>query len=67
MIKLYIILETKILCLSKVVSIINKMYKIISKLVSKLAIKVLATNILDYKLVSERLIETNFKYKVVSS
>jgi len=67
LIKLYIILETKILCLSKVVSIINKMYKIISKLVSKLAIKVLATNILDYKLVSERLIETNFKYKVVSS
>jgi len=39
----------------------------VSKLVSKLAIKVLATNILDSKLVSKRLIETNLKYKVVSN
>jgi len=38
-----------------VVSVINK---IVYKLVSKLAIKVLTTNILDFKLVSERLIET---------
>jgi len=39
----------------------------IYKLVSKLATLVLATNILDYKLVSKRLIETNLEYKVVSS
>ena len=31
----------------------------VSKLVSKLVIKVLTTNILDSKLVSKRLIETN--------
>ena len=36
------------------------------KLVSKLAIQVLATNILDSKLVSKRLIETNLEYKVVT-
>ena len=32
-----------------------KYYKMVSKLVSKLATKVLATNILDSKLVSKRL------------
>jgi len=36
------------------------------KLVSKLATKILTTNILDYKLVFKRLIETNLEYKVVS-
>jgi len=35
----------------------------VSKLVSKLTTKVLATNILDYKLVSKRLIETNLEHK----
>jgi len=39
----------------------------VSKLVSKLAIKILVTNILNYKLVSKRLIKTNLEYKVVSS
>jgi len=33
----------------------------ISKLVSKLIIKILVTNILDYKLVSKKLIKTNFE------
>jgi len=37
------------------------------KLISKLATKVLATNILDSKLVSKRLIETNLEYKVDNS
>jgi len=32
-----------------------KYYKMVSKLVSKLTIKVLATNILDFKLVSKKL------------
>jgi len=40
-----------------------KYYKIVSKLVSKLATKVLAINILDYKLVFKILIETNLEYK----
>jgi len=39
----------------------------IYKLVSKLANKVLATNVLDFKLVFKRLIETNLEYKVVRS
>jgi len=39
----------------------------VSKLVSKLATMVLATNILDFKLASKRLIEINWKYKVLSS
>jgi len=52
-----------------VVFIINKKnYKIIYKLVSKLATKILITNVfLDYKLVFKRLIETNLEYKIVSS
>ena len=33
------------------------------KLLSKLAIKILVTNILDSKLVSKRLIETNLEHK----
>jgi len=37
----------------------------ISKLVSKLATKVLSFNIFDSKLVSKRLIETNLEYKIV--
>jgi len=37
------------------------------KLVSKLATQVLITNILNYKLISKRLIETNLIYKIVSS
>ena len=53
MIKLNIILETKKLVVSKMVSIINKKYKMIFKLVSKLATKILTTNILDSKLVSK--------------
>ena len=44
-----------------------KIYKINSKLVSKLAAMVLATNNLDFKLVFKRLIENNFEYKVLSS
>jgi len=63
--KLDTILETKKLYLSKVV-IIKKNYTIVSKLVAKLATKVLTTNILDSKLVSKRLVETNLEYKVVS-
>jgi len=35
------------------------------KLVSKLAIKVLATNILNFKLVSISLLETNLKFKIL--
>jgi len=35
-------------------------------MISKLATKVLATNILDSKLVSKILIETNLEYKVLS-
>ena len=65
MTKLDTILETKKLYLSKVV-IIKKNYTIVSKLVAKLATKVLTTNILDSKLVSKRLVETNLEYKVVS-
>jgi len=38
----------------------------ISKLVSKLATKILAINILDSKLISKILIETNLRYKVIS-
>jgi len=37
----------------------------IFKLVSKLATKVLTTNILDSKLVSKRSIETNLHYKKI--
>jgi len=40
-----------------------KYYKMISKLVSKLATKVLGTSILDSKLVYKRLIETNLEHK----
>jgi len=40
-----------------------KYYKIVSKLLSKLATKVLATNILNFKLASKRLIETNLEHK----
>jgi len=65
--KLDIILETKKLLRSKVVSIINKIYKMISKLVSKWATKVLTTNIFYSKLVFKRIIETNLQYKVISS
>jgi len=39
----------------------------VSKFVSRLTTQVLATNILDSKLVSKRLIETNLEYKVVRS
>jgi len=39
----------------------------VSKLLSKLIVKILGTNILDYKLVSTRLIKTNLEYKVVSN
>jgi len=39
----------------------------VAKFVSKLATKVLATNILDSKLVSKSLIKTNLDYKVVSN
>jgi len=39
----------------------------ISKLVFKLVIKNLATNILDSKLVFKRLIKTNLKSKVVNN
>jgi len=45
------------------VLLLIKIYKMVSKLISKLAIKVLATNILDFKLVSKRLIVTNLEYK----
>jgi len=38
----------------------------VSKVISKLSTKILATNILNYKLVSKRLIETNLEYKIVS-
>jgi len=38
--------------------------KIVSKLIFKLAIKILATNILYYKLFFKRLIETNLEYKI---
>jgi len=44
-----------------------KSYKMISRFISKLAIKVLDINILDSKLVSKILIKTNVEYKVVSS
>jgi len=50
-----------------VIYIINKIYKIIFKLVFKLVTKVLATNILDSKLVFKILTKTNLEYKVVSS
>jgi len=43
--------------------LLRKYYKIIFKLVSKLVTKVLAINILDLKLVSKRLLETNLEYK----
>jgi len=39
----------------------------VSKLVSKLATKVLATNVLVSKLVYKRLIKTNLEYEVVST
>jgi len=39
----------------------------VSKFVSKLATKILATNILYSRLVSKRLIEINLEYKVVSN
>jgi len=39
----------------------------VSKLISKLATKILAINILCSKLVYKRSIETNLEYKVVSS
>jgi len=39
----------------------------ISKFVSKLATKVLTTNILDSKLVSKKLIKSNLEYKAVSN
>jgi len=44
-----------------------KICKIVSKSVSKLVTNVLVINILDSKLVSERLKKTNLKYKVVSN
>ena len=48
------------------VSIISKKnYKMVYKLVSELTTKVLATNILDSKLVSKRLIKTNLEYKIL--
>jgi len=50
-----------------VIFIINKKFKIISKLVYKLAIQVLVTNVLDSKLVYKRLIETNLKYKIINN
>jgi len=34
------------------------------KMISKLATKVLATHILDYKLVSKRLVETNLEHNL---
>ena len=61
--KLDINLESKTLLIFNVVSIINNNYKIVSKLVSKLAIKVLATNILDFKSISKILIKTNLEYE----
>jgi len=39
----------------------------VSKWISKLTTKVLATNILYYKLVSKKLLKTNLEYKVSSS
>jgi len=48
---------------SKVFLLLIKMYKIIFKLVSKLVNKVLSTTILDSKLISKRVIETDLKYK----
>jgi len=36
-------------------------------MISKLVTKILGTNILYFKLVSKRLVETNLEYKVVSS
>jgi len=39
----------------------------VSKLLYKLATKVLATNILYFKLVFRKLIKTNLEYEVVSS
>jgi len=39
----------------------------VSKLTFKLFIKILDTNILIYKLMYKRLIETSLKYKIVSS
>ena len=44
-----------------------KIYKIIFKLIFKLTIKVLFTDILDSKLISKRLIQTNLEYKVISN
>ena len=42
-----------------------KIYKIFSKFVSKLAIRVLATNILYSKLVSISILETNLESKIL--
>jgi len=39
-----------------------KYYKKVSKIVSALATNVLAANILDFKLVSKRLIKTNIEH-----
>jgi len=67
MTKLDTSLETKKLLVSKVVLLLIQNYNMVFKLVSKLVTKVLATNILDSKLVSKRLIEINLEYKVVSN
>jgi len=64
--KLDIDLETKKLLIFKMISIINK-NKMIFKLVSKLAIKILVIYILYFNLVSKRLRKTKLKYKVVSN
>ena len=66
MTKLDIDLETKKLLIFKMISIINK-NKMIFKLVSKLAIKILVIYILYFNLVSKRLRKTKLKYKVVSN
>jgi len=39
----------------------------IFRLISKLAIKVLATYILDFKLISKRLIDTNLEYRLTNN
>ena len=43
------------------VSLLIEIYKMVSKLISKLTIKVLVINILDFKLVSKRLIKNNLE------
>ena len=42
-----------------------EIYRMVSKLVSKLAIRILATDILDSKLVLVSLLETNLKSKIL--